>query len=372
MTYYSDFYHLFELHKNNSQTKNEAVISFIEGNKSLLEKDEERKWLAKICEEGSISLLHYCEKTFPTFSLYDHSKPAEHYSNLGFLRAILSGNLDIIDYFIHHSDFTHFLQRKDIEQNIGQTIELYKDNHKRRNTFDYDKINHYENLIFYFAEKITGVCPYIFDFASRSNEQDEITPVLSRFVNQYYDNLENFFTNDDNDCLTIHFILNIDHESYNFAQYIKNKFPDHILDKERVEIMLYWGGHHNIKQLQWLLLHPELYKLDTSHFHAVFRQLFENPLRTKIKKEDYEYFNELIKHNLYTLSFSDFEKAILGNMMPLVRKYHKQFQLNEFSQLYGYNNNCTHFLEKYEATQKYKKLDKQLKQKDSLSKKLKI
>lgn len=372
MTYYSDFYDLFELHKDNPQAINEAVISFIEAHKSLLEKDEERKWLVKICEEGSLSLLHYCEKTFSTFSLYDHSKPVEHYSNLGFLRAILSGHLDLIDYFVKHPELSHFLKRKHIGEDIGRTIEQYKDNHKRRKTFDYDRINHYENLICYFANKITGVCSYIFDFASRNNEQDEITPVLSRFVNQYHDDLEDFFTNDDNDCLTIHFMLNSDHESYHFAQFLKNKFPKHILDKERVEIMLYWGSNHNIKQLQWLLEHPELYQLNSSHFHAIFRQLFESPLKTKIKKEDYEYLNELIKNNLYALSFHDFEKAIIGNMTPLVKKYHKQFKDDAFSQLYYYNNTCTYFLEKYEAAQKYNKLDKQLKQKDSSSKKFKI
>ena len=179
MTYYSDFYNLFEFYKDNSQKKYEAVISFIEANKTLLEKDEERKWLAKICEEGSLNLLHYCEKTFPSFSLYDQSKSVEHYSNLAFLRAILSGNLDIIDYFIQHPDLHYFLKRDNIEQDVGRTIEQYKDNHKRRNTLDYDKITNYKNLTFYLAEKVPRVCSYIFDFASRNNKNDEISFILS-------------------------------------------------------------------------------------------------------------------------------------------------------------------------------------------------
>lgn len=327
--------------------------------------DDNRFWFNKLCNHGLLNVIIHCEKTIPGCSLYDHRHEPNHLSNVGFIWTIESGNLDLIKYFINNKDFHLFKKRKKIDNDIGNMIQYYKERNQNFN------LQNYELLINFCADQFPSAIEPIFDTVSRGNRNDESTPILKNFLLKYKTILTPTFLNYENDGLTLYCMLSVINDNYDFAKLLRKEFQEYALDESRVQVLLYWMNR-NTNHFNWMVENPDFFKLETEHFNDLFERIFQSPLKTKIKKEDYDYFNTVVKSGLHKITKDEFSYSIKNNLTPLVKKYYKQFDLSEFKNLSYRNNTCTNFILTKIAEKDYKELQGELPTNNSKSKKIKI
>jgi hypothetical protein len=350
---YKNFFELLNL--ENEVERDKQLIHLIDNhlNKHFL--DDERLWFNRLCNNGLMNVILHCEKTIPNFSLYDHRYDENHFSNVSFIWTIEGGNLELIKYFINDKDFYLFKKREKLNIEIGSFLQY----HKERKS--YFTIENYSLIMNFLAEKFPEAIEEIFDRASRENKNDQITEVLKEFLVRYKDNLTEHLTKNENDSLTIHCMLGVLNDSYEFAKFIRKEFQEYPLDESRVQIQLYWTSR-DIKHFKWMVANPDFFKLENHHFDRLFKEIFQSYFGSKNKKDNYEYFDTVVKAGLHKVTKDEFIYFFEENITNLVKKYYKEFNLKEFTELYdSYNNTSINFLKTKMAEKDYKELQKELK-----------
>jgi hypothetical protein len=367
---HKNFFELLAL--PNSKEKEDQLIELIDTELAQHFWANDRVWFNKLCDAGLLNVVKHCERTIQGFSLFNHKQDSNHFSNVSFIWAINSGNLELIQYFLDSPDFSLFNNRKDLNKDIGTFIQYYKERNKTYNVRDYEK------LINFMAERFPGAISEIFDRASRENKNDEISEVLKKFVIKYKEELTPFLLKDFCDSLTIYCMLSLNHNSFEFGHFLRKQFQEYGLDEERVRILMYWIDP-SLPVLDWMIANPDFFRFPPKHFDGMFKQLFLCPLKRKIKKEECEYFNYVVEKNLHTMTDKEFELAVHNNITLLVKKNYKKFDLYQFSDASYYDNACTRFIaktiqtkEQREKVKEYKKLQKELPIKGDNKKRVKV
>lgn len=134
---YNNFYEILELSdKKLQEIKLKEFIDNYEFNDFF---NHDRRWFNSIVQHGLVNLLYYCEKTIPYFSLYDKHNPVDHFSNVSFLWAIESGDVDTLNYFFNHPDFSS----NEINKSLFLKISMYFSSLNNIKNFSKFSVNEY-------------------------------------------------------------------------------------------------------------------------------------------------------------------------------------------------------------------------------------
>lgn len=363
---YNNFYEILELKDKKIQEKQLKELIDNHFQNHFLE--DSRRWFNTIVQHGLVNLIYYCEKTIPYFSLYDKHNPVDHFSNVSFLWAIESGDVDTLNYFFNHPDFSLFCKRDNLEKEIATFLYYYKERNKNFN------FKNYEIIIDLLVQKFPFCIPEILEQNILKNKNDESSEFLISFINKYKPYLNDFLfdlrpdSNEDN-C-TRFFMVSLNHNNLHFADQLKKMYPNYKLKEELVSFYLCYA--HELHTLNFLIDNPNHLNLKQEHFISIFDKIFKNPLNTKIKKEEYQFFFTVVKYNFYDITKNNFEYAIIKNLTPLVKKYYKIFKDDNFEHLNFFDNTCTRFIDKQVKEKNYHNLLKKLPEKGTSGKKMKI
>lgn len=347
---YKQFYDLLLI--NDSVEKNKKIIAYIKETLHTSFWDDDRHWFNKLCYDGLLEPIQYCKNSIEDFSLYDHSKSVKDLSNVSFLWAVESGNIDLVNLFINDAQFKHFKQRPKFDNDVARMFQYYRERNKNFS------VDNYEKLMFLLSKKLPSAINNILDVAIMENKNDQLTDMVQNFINIYKTQITPELIKDNHDILTIYCIKSLKNNNPKLAIFIRDQFHSYDLDKYTFSSLLNYYDRE-IKHIDWLLAHPDFVKLDNTYFSSIFKDIFKNPLVNKIKKDDYEYFNHLVKLGLYEVKQEDFNYGIKNNLLPLVKKYYKNFKLEQLDYRRE-ENKCTVFINKTIKEREYKKLDKQL------------
>lgn len=363
---YKNFYSLLEI--NDPIKKEHALKELIDNYLSQHFFAEDRRWFNTLISYGLVNIVHYCEKTISDFCLYDKNHPSNHFSNVGFLWAIRSGDLDMVQYFMNHKDFPQFCHYDQLEKSIAQFVELYFDDCKRHNSID---IGNYEQLIDILVEKFPDSMGYIFDKSILNQREDEITPFLISFVKKYHPHLKDFLHNTDvENNFTRLCMISLNYHSFQFVEFLKQIYPDISMDDEFVSF--YFVYQHNPRVLKWLIDNPNFLTLNKNHFNDIYEKIFNSKLKNKVKKSDYEFFFMTTKAGFHKVSIYEIKAAISSNLTPFVKKYYKEFKDYVFDLSLYPENDCVLFIHKQQKEKQYRELLQIFPPKNTNIKKIKI
>lgn len=360
---YKNFYDLLNL--PHSKDKEEQLKMLIDSHLSIYFQQGDRQWFNRLCNHGLIDLVYYCERTIPYFTLYNDKESVDHISNVGFLWAIESGHIELVQYFMNHEDFPKFCKRKKLEEDIAQFINLYKERSKSFTCKNLD------NLIDILVEKFPWSIPKILEKLILNQKNDEITPALKSFVNKYQPYLRDYL---DSDPIESNFtrlcMVSLKYDCFEFGGFLRKKYPELQMNREFVSFYLHAYGN-NINALYWMIDNPEFHTLTEENFIKLFSNTFENPLG-KVTKEDYQFFFAVTKSKLHVVTYEEYKKAIYKNLTPFVKKYYRQFRENFINFDFPLENTSTRYIDKQKKEQHYKDLLKKFPEKNIQSKKFKI
>lgn len=360
---YNNFFNLLDLTDNyEKETKIKELIDNHHHNNFF---GDDRRWFNTLIQKGLINLVCYCERTIPYFSLYNKKEKPDHFSNVSFLWAIESGCIDTLNYFFNHPDFYLFCKSEKLEKDIASFS--YRIKESKNFTF-----KNYTEIIDLLVQKFPFSIPEILEKNILSNKNDESTDFIISFIQKYQPYLHNYLfeIHEEEDNYTRFFMVSLNHNSIDFSDRLKKMYPDKILKESLVSF--YMCYRHELHTLNFMLDNPNYFQLQEKHFSSLFKQIFNNLLSNKITKEKYQYFFKVTKHNLYTVTYDNYENAITSNFTPFVKKYYKNFQDSSFEHLRFFDNTCTHFIEKQLKEKNYKNLLNKLPEKGISVKKLKI
>ena len=363
---YHNFYEILELSDTKLQEiKLKEFIDNYEFNDFF---NHDRRWFNTIVQHGLVNLIYYCEKTIPYFSLYDKHNPVDHFSNISFLWAIESGDVDTLNYFFNHPDFYLFCRRDNLETEIANFLYHYKERNKNF-TF-----KNYEKIIDLLVQKFPFSIPEILEKNILKNKNDESSEFILSFINKYkiylYEYLFDLHPETSEDNFTRFFMVSLNHNNLYFADNFKKMYPDYHLIEELASF--YLCNSHELHTLNFLIDNPNHLHLTKKNFINIFDIIFKNPLNNIIKKEEYQFFFTVVKHNFYDITKNNFEYAIIKNFTPFVKKYYKIFKDDNFEYLNCFDNTCTRFIDKQVKEKNYHNLLKKLPEKGTSGKKMKI
>lgn len=363
---YKNFYSLLEI--KNSKEKEFALKDLIDTYFSKHFEAEDRRWFNTLISKGLVNLIYHCERTIPYFSLFNNEQKADHFSNVGFLWAIRSGNIEMVQYFINHEDFPKFCKYENLEKQIASFVDSYRDDCHRRDCLD---LNNYEQLIDILVEKFPWSIPTIFEKTILEQKNDEVTPVLKSFVCKYRPYLKDYLNNEEQENnFTRLCMVSLNHNCLEFGKFLRQQYQDITMHEEYISFYLLYL--HEPFVLKWMLENPQFFELKEEHFTEVYNKCFNNPLKTKAKKEDYEFFFMVTKANLHIVTVDEMKQAIANNLTPFVKKYYKNFKDYPFDLSYFPENTCTRYIDKQLKEKQYKELLIKLPFKNIHTKKLKI
>jgi len=330
--------------------------------------DDDRRWFNQLIQHGLVDIICYCEQTVPYFSLYDKKHKVDHFSNVSFLWAIESGNIETLTYFFNHPDFYLFCRRDNLEKEIANFLYHYKERNKNF-TF-----KNYEKIIDLLVQKFPFSIPEILEKNILNNKNDESSEFILSFINKYkiylYEYLFDLHPETNEDNCTRFFMVSLNHNNLHFADQLKKMYPHYELKEELASFFLCYA--HELHTLHFLINNPNHLNLKQEHFINIFDTIFKNPLNNTIRKEEYQFFFTVVKHNFYHITKKDFEYAIIKNFTPLVKKYYKKFKNENFDHLNFFDNTCIRFIDKQIKEENYHNLLKKLPEKGTSGKKLKI
>lgn len=358
---YKNFYEILTL--ENKQEQEVQLKELIDSYLCYHFESDDRRWFNTLCNHGLINLIYHCEITIPYFSLYNNKEQPNHFSNVSFLWAIESGNLELIHYFTSHEDFYKFCKREKLEQEIASFIYLYKDRSKHFN------LENYEHIIDFLVGKFPWAIPHILEKNVLNQKNDDVTPALKAFVQKYKPYLQDYLNNEPiENNFTRLCMVSLDHNCLEFGGFLKEQYSN--IPMDRAFLSFYLLYFHNINVLQWILDNPQFYILNKDNFTTMYKDIFQNPLNNKVKKEDYVFFFTVTKSGLHKVTYNEFQLAINSNMTPFVKKYYTQFKNDTFDMYW--ENTCTKFISQQKTQQAYKDLVKKLPIKNIQEKKMKI
>lgn len=363
---YKNFYRILEI--SNSKEKEILLKELIDNYLGKHFYAEDRRWFNELIGKGLINLVYHCERTIPYFSLYDNNKPVEHFSNISFLWAIRSGNLEMVQYFMNHEDFPKFCKKEKLEEEIAKFLDYYRDDCTRKDILN---LKNYELLIDLLVEKFPWSIPPILAKVILGHEDDLITPVLKSFIKKYHPYLKDYLYNQEvENNFTRLCMVSLNHNCLEFGGFLKEQYPDIPMYPEFVSFYLLY--QHNPFVLQWMIENPQFFDLKKINFDNLYEKAFCNILQNKVEKKDYEFFFMATKAGLHKVTFNEFEKAINTNLTPFVKKYYKEFRTHNFDVSSMFENTCVRYIDRQQKEKQYKDLLVKFPAKHIHTKKMKI
>lgn len=363
---YKNFYSLLEM--KDSKEKESALKDLIDHYLSKHFNADDRRWFNTLISKGLVNLVYHCERTIPYFYLFDDNNKVDHFSNVGFLWAIRSGNLEMIQYFMSHEDFPKFCRREKLEDDIARFIDSYRDDCSRSDTLN---LKNYEQLIDILVEKFPWSIPPILAKVVLEQKNDEVTSVLKSFVQKYHPYLKDYLHNQEiENNFTRLCMVSLNHNCLEFASFLKQQYPDIPMHEEYVAFYLLYS--HEPFVLQWMIESPQFFDLKKINFDNMYEKAFCNPLKNKVSKNYYDFFFIATKAGLHRVTLKEMERAIINNLTPFVKKYYKQFKDYHFDLSFYSENTCTRYIDKQQKEKLYKDFLLQFPAKNIHTKKMKI
>lgn len=358
---YKNFYELLEL--DNANEKEEHLKELIDNYLSQHFFVDDRRWFNTLINKGLINLVYYCERNIPYFTLYDNNQNSKHFSNVSFIWAIQSGSIETLQYVMSHEDFPKFCTHPKLEQEIANALYWYSDRNK---SFSH---KNFDTMIDMLVEKFPWSIPEILEKLVQNQKNDDITPSLKNFVQKYHPYLKDYLDNSPNENnLTRLCMVSFSYNCLEFGNYLRQQYKDISIQSEFLSFYLLYFP--KLETLNHILDNPDFFVLKEENFPAIFKNVFENPLRNKPSKEDYQFYFTVTKNGLHKVTEEEMQTAIRRNMTAFVKRYYKDFKNIDFD--LRIENTCTNFIEKQKKEQQYKDYLKKYPKKNIIEKKMKI
>lgn len=324
---------------------------------------DDRRWFNTLIQHGLVNLIYHCERTIPYFTLFDNSQASDHFSNVSFLWAIESGSILMLQYVMQHEDFPKFCKQDKLEAQIAGFLYHYKNRSKSFNSDNFD------SMVDMLVEKFPWSIPEILEKIVQNQKNDELTKNLKTFVNKYQPYLYDYLDScPKENNLTRLCMVSFSYNCLEFGIFLREKYKNIIIQSQFLSFHLLYFPKLNT--LNHILDNPQFFVLKEENFVKMFEYLFENPLRTKPNKEEYQIFFKVTKLGLHKVTEEEMQKAIRRNMTQFVKRYYKNFNKVDFD--LRFENTCTNFILKQKKEQLYKDYLKKYPVKNIATKKLKI